>query len=100
MALCRDTALRHGHDTAGHRQDTTERGATIRPRYATTRLAQRAACELPGRCACGLGAVGAQPGFRVCTQPNLVLGHCFESLLGTLFMSTVHEDLIFFFKNK
>ena len=31
-------------------------------------------CARPGSCA---HAMGAQPGFRVCTQPSLDSGHCF-----------------------
>ena len=74
----------HDHDTAGHRRDTAWEEATIRPSARTTTW----------RCERGLGTMCAQPGFRVCTlctQPSLDSVHCFESLFGTLFMSTVHE---------
>ena len=67
-----------GHDTA---QRTPRHGA------------QLALCSRPGRSA---RAVGAQPGFKVCiwcTQPSFGLSALFQSLFGTLFMRTVHEDL-------
>ena len=51
-------------------------------------------CTMTRLLARGLGAVGAQLGFRVCTlctQPRFDSVHCSESLFGTLFTSTVHE---------
>ena len=69
-------------DTARVRRHCRTRPAT-RPDGATTR-----------RPAHGLGAVCAQPGFRVCTlctRLSFDSEHCSESLFGSLFMNTVHK---------
>ena len=79
---CRDTV----YNTTGLSHDTAGKGAT-------TRLSGRHNMAPSARCARGLGTVHA--GWaRVCTwctQPSFDTVHCFESLFGTLFMSTVHE---------
>ena len=75
-------------DTTGHAFDTTGRGPQYGPVRATTR-----------RSVCGLGAVCTQPWpwvCALCTRPSFDSGHYFESMFESLFMSTVHEVLIFF----
>ena len=60
-------------------------------RGTTTTRRQCAPRHGPAR---GMGIVGAQAGFRVCTwctQPNFDLVYCSESLFETLFMKTVHK---------
>ena len=64
----------HSHDMARHRCDTAEDGATIRP----STHHDTALCSLPGRCAHAAWVQGVHP-----MHP--------KSLLGTLFMNTVHE---------
>ena len=91
------SSTRHSarHGRCALRQDreeghyTAEVGLRHGTWCATTWPTQRATCAQPGPwvCAhCALDLVLTQ-----CTVLSHYLGHCSESLFGTLFMSTVHE---------
>ena len=101
LAAAPDTARAHGFGAGCVAIQPATRPAmpatrpaklTTRPSSATTRLSGRHDMAPSALCARGLGAVGAQVGFRVCTwctQPSFDSVHCSESLFGTLFISTV-----------
>ena len=79
---------RQGGGGGGGGHDTVSCAPRYSPKRATT-----------WRRAHGLGAVGVQPGFRVCTwctQPSFGLSALFQSLFGPLFINTIHK----FFRKK
>ena len=77
--------------------------ATIRPGIGATRPRGEPRHGASERCARGLGVVGVQSSFRVCTwctQPSFGLSALFQSLFGPLFMNVVHEHYSKKFQNK